>query len=52
MNRKRYGKERHWNYWDFERCPSSGILKNTKNTTVQKLDVFPSSGVDVSRSSF
>jgi hypothetical protein len=31
-------------YWDFGRCPSSGILKNT---TFRKLDLLPSSGEGV-----
>jgi hypothetical protein len=31
-------------YWVFGLCPSSGILKAQKNTTLRKLDLFPSSG--------
>jgi hypothetical protein len=31
-------------YYDFGLCTSSGILKNTKNTTFPKLDLFPSLG--------
>jgi hypothetical protein len=28
-------------YWAFGLCPSSGILKNTKNTTFRKQNQFP-----------
>jgi hypothetical protein len=31
-------------YWAFGFCPLSGILKTQKNTTFQKLDLFPSLG--------
>jgi hypothetical protein len=31
-------------YWVFGLCPLSDILKTQKNTTFQKLDLFPSSG--------
>jgi hypothetical protein len=44
VNVKPYKVFRVQNYWVFGLWPSSGVLDILENTTLRKLDLFPSSG--------